>query len=229
MSAFPSLDDFESGNTTAKPMTMHDGDSDLMGGAGSTDFSQSASKFPELGSSGDLLSTNNDDFSASFPAVEEPRAFNGMISGPSEPYIPGHADTESAMHPSGSIPGPSGSAEPQVITEWRERQAAQIERRDAESAQRKQETMEKARRAIDDFYDSYNNKRDAAIKSIRKEQDAFLAQRDESTSGGTTWERISKLIDAKDTKAVRGDRDVSRMREILLSLKKDKNAPSAGL
>lgn len=223
MSDFPSLDDFESGATTAQPRIESVGeDEDFMG---SGNFTNSSSKFPEIGESGDLLNAT-DSFTASFPAVEEQGGFNGMISGPSEPYIPGTANATSAVQPSTNI---NSESEPEVITQWRERQAAQIERRDNNSARKKEETVQKARQAIDDFYDNYNNKRDKAIVSIRKEQEEFLAKRDETTSGGTSWERIAKLIDTKDTKAVRGDRDVSRMRELLLTLKKDKNAPSAGL
>lgn len=222
MSDFPSLDDFESGATTAQPRMESVGeDEDFMG---SGNFTNSSSKFPEIGESGDLLNAN-DSFTASFPAVEEQGGFSGMISGPSEPYIPGTATASSAVQANSR----DSQEEPQVITDWRERQAAQIERRDAESARKKEETVNKARQAIDDFYDNYNNKRDKTIAGIRKEQEEFLAKRDETTSGGTSWERIAKLIDTKDTKAVRGDRDVSRMRELLLALKKDKNAPSAGL
>lgn len=223
MSDFPSLDDFESGNTTAQPRmeSVPDNDNDFLG---SGNFASQSSKFPEIGESGDLLNAN-ESFAQSFPAVEEPQAFSGMISGPSEPYIPGTARAETAAQPSSA----SADQEPEVISQWRERQAIQIQRRDEESARKKAETHEKARQAIDDFYDTYNAKRDKNIEGIRKEQDEFLAKRDETTSGGTSWERIVKLIDTKDSKAIRGDRDVSRMRELLLTLKKDKNAPSAGL
>lgn len=224
MSDFPSLDDFESGATTAQPRMQSVGeDEDFMG---SGNFSNQSAKFPEIGDSGDLLNAD-ETFTSSFPAVEQQASFSGMISGPSEPYIPGTATAGNAVQATHQQNG--ADEEPEVVTQWRERQAAQIERRDAESARKKEETVAKARQAIDDFYDNYNNKRDKAITGIRKEQEEFLAKRDETTSGGTSWERIVKLIDTKDTKAVRGDRDVSRMRELLLSLKKDKNAPSAGL
>lgn len=220
MSDFPSLDDFESGNTTAQPRVENVPEDDFLG---SGTFTNQSSKFPEIGETGDLLNAH-ESFSTQFPEIQQQQSFSGMISGPSEPYIPGTASAGNA------VDATSGSQEePEVIKQWRERQQLQIQRRDEASARKKEETIIKARQAIDDFYDNYNNKRDKTIEGIRKEQEEFLAKRDETTSGGTTWERIVKLIDTKDAKAIRGDRDVSRMRELLLSLKKDKNAPSAGL
>lgn len=220
MSDFPSLDDFEYGNTTAQPR-LEEAQED--GFLGSGDFSNESAKFPEIGESGDLLNAN-ESFATQFPEIKEPQSFSGMISGPSEPYIPGTGNAQNGITPSGRA-----EEEPEVIKQWRERQQLQIQRRDEQSARKMEETMEKARQAIDDFYENYNEKRDKNIESIRKEQEEYLSKRDETTSGGTSWERIVKLIDTKDTKAVRGDRDVSRMRELLLSLRKDKNAPSAGL
>lgn len=220
MSAFPSLDDFESGTTTAQPQVEAVEDDGDFGG----NFTNSSSKFPDIGNNGDLLGAD-ETFQSSFPAVQEEQHHpSGMISAPTEPYVPAGSSVQASSGYN------TADAEPEVISQWRERQAQQIARRDEQSAKKKEETTARARQAIDDFYDTYNAKRDKKIEGIRKEQDEFLAKRDESTSGGTTWERIVKLIDLKDTKTMRGgDRDVSRMRELLLTLQKDKNAPSAGL
>ena len=61
-----------------------------------------------------------------------------------------------------------------------------------------------------------------------KEEEEFLAARENPSVGGTTWERIAKLVDLSD-KGVRGPgkSDKTRFRELLMSLKKDENAPSA--
>lgn len=112
-----------------------------------------------------------------------------------------------------------------LISQWRERQALQIQRRDEESARRKEETVQKARQAIDDFYENYNSKRDRAIEQIRQDQNDYLSSRDETLSGGTTWERIVKLVDTNDKTASKNGRDTNRMRELLLSLRKDQRAP----
>lgn len=85
--------------------------------------------------------------------------------------------------------------------------------------------MQKARQAIDDFYENYNSKRDRAIEQIRQDQNDYLSSRDETLSGGTTWERIVKLVDTNDKTASKNGRDTNRMRELLLSLRKDQRAP----
>lgn len=227
MSAFPSLDEFEGGVTEARPSsgrgtTVEDGGNEI---------DMSGQSFPEIGDSGDLFDQENS-FQRSFPSLGAGQSQNqhGMISAPTGPYIPGAATSGAQVTDTFAKADADAGGEPEVIRAWRERQQVQIERRDAVSAKKKEETVAKARQAIDDFYDNYNAKRDKEIAKVRKEQEDFLAKRDETQSGGTTWERIAKLIDAKDKSAAAyGGRDVSRMRDLLLNLRKDANAPSAGL
>ena len=47
---------------------------------------------------------------------------------------------------------------------WREKQAEEIKKRDEASAARRQETISKAERAIDQFYEEYNAKKERNIK-----------------------------------------------------------------
>ena len=47
--------------------------------------------------------------------------------------------------------------------EWRERQQEEIAKRDEESKARRQETISKAERALDNFYEEYTAKRKAQI------------------------------------------------------------------
>lgn len=231
MSAFPSLDEFEGGATqprslNPKSTTVEDDEGEFVG-----NVSSQADRFPDIGDNGDLLDQEGS-FQRSFPSLDGQQSQNqhGMISAPTGPYIPGAATSASQVTDSFGGASSSTTDEPEVIREWRERQQVQIERRDAVSKEKKEETVKKARQAIDDFYDNYNAKRDREIARVRKEQEEYLAKRDETQSGGTTWERIAKLIDAKDKgSAAYGGRDVSRMRDLLLNLRKDANAPSAGL
>ncbi|BFZ53131.1 Clathrin light chain [Savitreella phatthalungensis] len=242
MSAFPSLDEFEGGATSASrasgsAFVSSDG-GDFMG-----ELSTQQQKFPEIGETGDLLDQEGS-FERSFPAVggDSQGGQFGMISAPSGPYIPGGgsagAEQVTKSFARASLGGADGEegGEPQVIRDWREKQAIQIERRDEVSRRRKEETIAAARTAVDDFYDNYNAKRDKEIARTRKQQEEMLAQRDDTQSGGTTWERIAKLVDLKDgakgssgPSAAHAGRDVSRMRDLLVSLRKDQNAPSAGL
>jgi uncharacterized membrane protein YukC len=51
-----------------------------------------------------------------------------------------------------------------VGSEWRERQKEEIQRRDELSAQKREETLQKAEQAIDDFYQQYNQKKERTIR-----------------------------------------------------------------
>lgn len=48
--------------------------------------------------------------------------------------------------------------------DWREKQAAEIKARDEASKERRQETITKAEKAIDAFYDEYAKKKERAIR-----------------------------------------------------------------
>jgi Clathrin light chain len=48
--------------------------------------------------------------------------------------------------------------------QWRERQADEISARDEKSKTRRQETISKAERAIDQFYEEYTAKRERQIR-----------------------------------------------------------------
>lgn len=69
-------------------------------------------------------------------------------------------------------------------------------------------------------------KKDKAIENTRREAEEFLASRENTVAGGTSWERIAKLVDLSEKGASRGG-DKTRFRELLLSLKKDEKAPGA--
>lgn len=119
--------------------------------------------------------------------------------------------------------------EPEVIKEWRAKRDEDIAKRDKLSEDRKEATVAEARQAIDDYYHSYNDKRDKNVAQTRREAEEFLASRDDTTAGGTSWERISKLVDlsGKGTRGGAASSGKERFRELLLSLKKDAKAPGA--
>jgi hypothetical protein len=119
--------------------------------------------------------------------------------------------------------------EAEVIKEWRQKRDAQIEKRAAQFAAQREETVQEAQQNIDDFYENYNSKKDKAIAQTRKEAEQFLASRDDTVSGGTSWERIAKLVDVsgKGAKGGAAGSGKERFRELLVSLKKDEKAPGA--
>ncbi|KAF2453972.1 clathrin light chain [Lineolata rhizophorae] len=202
--------------TTVEDAPDGDLDDDLLGGGGTVGGDGAAQE--EMRG-----------FEESFPAIDagnEHMAPGGTITGTNAPYLPGAAAASSSF-----APAPMGTPEPEpeVIRAWRERRDLAIKHRDEVSANRKAETIKAAHEAIDDFYDNYNNRKEKGIAQTRREADEFLAAREDTAAGGTSWERIAKLVDlsGKGTKGGGSGSDKARFRELLLSLRKDQNAPGA--
>lgn len=114
---------------------------------------------------------------------------------------------------------------------WREKQAEEIAKRDEASSKRKEEIISKAERAIDDFYANYNQKKEKQISQNKEDEAVFIQARDDALAKGTTWERIADLIELQDSRSktvARGTKDLSRMKEVLLALKREGDtAPNA--
>ncbi|POS83601.1 hypothetical protein EPUL_004012 [Erysiphe pulchra] len=119
--------------------------------------------------------------------------------------------------------------EPDVIKKWREQRDVLLSERAARSEERKQETIKAAQQNIDEFYENYNTKKEKGIAQTRREAEEFLAAREDTSAGGTSWERIAKLVDlsGKGVKGGASGTDKARFRDLLISLKKDPNAPGA--
>ncbi|KAF8466631.1 clathrin light chain [Kalaharituber pfeilii] len=188
-------------------------------------FENDTSTFPDLLDSGDVPDTSaTAQFEKSFPALDDTQNPAGVM-GSTLPYMPSFA--ASTSHTPQPAVQPEEEEEPDVIREWRERTALRIIHQDEQSERKKRETTEKAQRAIDDFYENYNVKKDKLIAQTRQEAEEFLANRENTSFGGTTWERIAKLVDLGEKGTRTGKSDKTRFRELLLSLKKDENAPGA--
>ena len=116
--------------------------------------------------------------------------------------------------------------------EWRERRNLALDHRTEVAAEKKAKTIAAAHQNIDEFYESYNQKKDKSIAQTRKEAEEFLANRDDTTAGGTSWQRISKLVDlgggskASSTSASAAA-GKEKFRELLTNLRKDEKAPGA--
>ena|SRR5438045_1077859 len=141
------------------------------------------------------------------------------------------------MAPGGSITGstypsytaPFDGPEPEVIRQWRERRDLALQERAERSAQKKAETIKAAQEAVDDFYENYNTKKEKMISQTRREAEEFPANREDTSAGGTSWERIAKLVDlsGKGAKGGAAGTGKERFRELLMNLKKDEKAPGA--
>jgi len=101
--------------------------------------------------------------------------------------------------------------------------------RSEKSQQKKEATVKAAQESVDDFYENYNSKKEKTIAQTRREADEFLAKREDTSSGGTSWERIAKLVDlsGKGAKGGAAGTGKERFRELLIGLKKDENAPGS--
>jgi len=135
-----------------------------------------------------------------------------------------------------SQPPPSQLSQPEPESEhiraWKEKQGVEIKRRDEASAAKREEMVHKAEEAIDAFYKEYSSKKERQIAKNKGEEEAFLSKQTESLAQGTTWERIANLVELQDSRSkttTRSTRDLSRMKEVLLSLRREGDtAPGAG-
>lgn len=143
-----------------------------------------------------------------------------------------------------------------TFSDWRERQAEEIRNRDEASKAKRQETISKAERAIDAFYEDYNKKKERNIKENkcvsqsllpqpgpltlsqlpwrRETEGEYLASLTDSLSQGTTWDRICDLIELQNSqsktlaRAGPGTTELARYKEVLLRLRREgTSAPGA--
>ncbi|PGH17685.1 hypothetical protein AJ79_01047 [Helicocarpus griseus UAMH5409] len=242
---FPSLDEFSAGQTepTGNGSPGADGDDFLAReraalGEDADQFAtpndqnlQTATTVEDagdddlLGGGGDFQSANvggadTSGFESSFPALEtqnEQVAPGGTITGTASPFQPSYSEYKEPEE------------EPEPVREWRTKRDEELARRAEASNDRKAATVSKAQQDIDDYYESYNKRTDRAKERTRKEAEEFLASRDNTVAGGTSWERIAKLVDVSG-KGLKGGASGSgkeRFRELLVELRKDQNAPGA--
>ncbi|TPX15113.1 uncharacterized protein E0L32_004671 [Thyridium curvatum] len=223
---FPSLEEFDSGaQTDIKDPSAEPSADDFLAREKAL-LGDDANQFATVEDAGldgddDLLggggaSGEAAQFESQFPDITSPNEGQG-ITGPSVSYNSGFgAYTEE-------------EEEPEVIKLWREKRDAQNAKRAEQFAQQRDETVQEAQKNIDDFYENYNNKKDKALAQTRKEAEEFLAKREDTTSGGTSWERISKIVDVsgKGAKGGAAGSGKERFRELLMSLRKDEKAPGA--
>lgn len=96
----------------------------------------------------------------------------GLSPYPAQPYSAPTNNTTAGGY-SSILPAPELSStaaaqseeDTEPMRQWRERQQAEIKKRDEESKRKKEETVLKAEKAIDAFYESYNAEKE---KNIRK-------------------------------------------------------------
>ncbi|KAK4670503.1 Clathrin light chain [Podospora pseudopauciseta] len=234
---FPSLEDFDSGAQTGVqdasevPTTSNflEREKAILGDDANQFATVEDAGFDEddddlLGGGISATGNNSAAFDSQFPDITSPNegltppAGTTTITGPSVSYNSGY-----------NAYAQEEEEEPQVIKEWREKRDAGNAKRAEQFAQQRAETVKEAQQNIDDFYENYNNKKEKTIAQSRKEAEQFLASREDTTSGGTSWERIAKIVDVsgKGAKGGASGSGKERFRELLVSLRKDEKAPGA--
>ncbi|KAF8918173.1 clathrin light chain-domain-containing protein [Mucidula mucida] len=234
--------------TSAFPDISLDGDGDIpLPAAAPPSATQTTSGFsfddfdsPPLGRSDTAVKVTGDDeidkFENEFPDIEVPSSPPVMQSqAPSFGATFAPRPQPSALSSTPILTQTIQEDEPEVIRQWRERQQEEIEARDADAKAKRQETISKAERDMDDFYERYNEKKTATIASNKDKEHDYLQAMNDSLSTGTTWERICKLIDLENSqsktiaRAGPGTSDLTRFKEVLLRLKREGDAaPGAG-
>ncbi|GAN10268.1 clathrin light chain [Mucor ambiguus] len=115
--------------------------------------------------------------------------------------------------------------EPETVRQWREKQKEVIAERDAESEKKKEETIKQAREDIDKFYEEYNDKKQKSIEENREREENTQKNREEVASSGNIWDRVAREVDISNAKTGYHTQDVTRMKELMLDLKRDEKAP----
>jgi hypothetical protein len=234
---FPSLEEFDSG---AQTETQGDSSFDSTTAAGddfltrekallgddANQFTSGDDNAAFVNDDDDLLGGGNGggvevtEFESSFPAIDtrnEGVAPGSTITGSMAPYQSSYTARA------------EDEEDPEVIKQWRERRDLSLQDRFQKSAQRQAETVKAAQQNIDDFYENYNSKKEKTIAQTRHDAKEFLENREDTSAGGTSWERIAKLVDlsGKGTRGGASGTGKERFRELLMSLKKDEKAPGA--
>jgi Clathrin light chain len=137
-----------------------------------------------------------------------------------------------------------------VYRQWREKQAADIKKRDEMSERRREEIKRQANQSIDDFYMEHKERVERSIKENkwvyshpahlrrltlhRLHEEEFKADLTDGLSAGTTWSRICDTIELENSQSKTiartgaGTTDLTRYKEVLLRLKREgENAPGA--
>ena len=124
--------------------------------------------------------------------------------------------------------------ETEALRSWRERQADDVARREAQAERERAEAVSRAEREMDEFYANYRAQKEKNIKKNKEDEAQFQQQRQAELAEGTTWTRITKLLDLQHSqsktiaKGGAGSSDLTRMKDLYLRLRREGDkAPGA--
>ncbi|KAJ1033235.1 hypothetical protein NDA13_001232 [Ustilago tritici] len=158
-----------------------------------------------------------------------------LMSAPSAPSATRAAAPSSYTAPAQtSYSYEDSTEEPEPVRQWRESQKEAIAKRDAEEERKKAEAISKAEQDIDNFYAEYNAKKEKNIAANKENEAKFQEQRTRELAEGTTWDRVTKILELKNSQSKTiartgpGSSDLTRMKELYLKLRREgETAPGA--
>ncbi|XP_001622893.2 clathrin light chain [Nematostella vectensis] len=143
------------------------------------------------------------------------------MSGGEEPVMNGFEDEGESSVSQQTAPTPvTREVEHESVRKWREEKAAQLEKMDEEEKAEIEEWREQAHKELNDWYDRRNEQLGKTKNSNRADEESFVAERDDTSTPGTEWEKVCRACDF-NPKATKNTKDVSRMRSIFLQLKQN--------
>lgn len=135
-------------------------------------------------------------------------------------YVPHPSSPPPHPHPP---PLPSPPLTPPHRT-WRALRTTTLTNRADLAASQKASTIAQAQAYVDEFYNGYNVRKEKGMKQTREEAERFVKGREDTSTGGTSWERVARLVDL----GKKGAEGKERFRELVLGLRGDGGAPGAG-
>ncbi|KAJ3274729.1 hypothetical protein HDV01_002251 [Terramyces sp. JEL0728] len=132
-----------------------------------------------------------------------------------------------------SIPEPVQEVQSQALLDWQVEFDRKVVERDEMAKDKHGRILNEAKEALDRFYAEYNEKKQKSIARNKELEKNLIAARDDNTSG-TVWERVLKQVEGSQKKQDKKDdkkkekvvkADTSRFKQVLVSLKNDKDAP----
>ncbi|EGD78889.1 hypothetical protein PTSG_01865 [Salpingoeca rosetta] len=109
------------------------------------------------------------------------------------------------------------AAEPESIQRWREEFEERIKEKDAKAEEDNQALKEEGTQELEGLHDTHKQLIEDNLQKNKDDEEAFINARDD-TNPDNAWQRVAALVDFS-TKANRNQRDVARMRSVLLQLK----------
>merc|ERR1712137_513434 len=180
-------------------------------------FGEEFSGVPEVDPAAEFLAREHDQLAGLeaeiLPEVESHTAQQGF--GESQEFnqaVPEPEPVQPAA-PNYSLP----REEPEKILKWREEQKLRLEQKDEEEEKKKKEMKEQASKELEEWYSQHKETIEKTRLSNRNAEKELASQSAE-VEPGQEWERIAKLCDF-NPKASRNNKDVTRMRSIILQLK----------